>query len=184
IAATQRHCADILGIQRLPPNRDLRLLRVIPAVLRREACEESGRQHCRSVVAEPFLALGEVHLEAVETREVPCRSGEWHPHLLVDGPNIPVHTEALPIHRANALKRIIERITIASESRRLVLAADGKGDWPCGKVEQVPIKSEITYRQLKLTGVMQGNVNSLPGRLRVVGMEIQERIECGGWIRI
>src|SRR5438128_7316106 len=126
IAATQGHRADILGIKRLPADRNLRLLRIIPAVLCREAREESRRQHRRSVVAVPFLAFSKVHLQTVETRKVPCRAGEWHPYLLVNSPDIPVHTEALAVHRANRLKRIIERVTIASESRRVVLAADGK----------------------------------------------------------
>src|SRR6266478_7396481 len=31
---------------------------------------------------------------------------------------------------------------------------------------------------------MQGDVNSAPGRLGVVGSEIQEGIKCGSWIRI
>ena len=31
---------------------------------------------------------------------------------------------------------------------------------------------------------MQGDVNSAPGRLGVVGSEIQERIKCRSWVRI
>ena len=31
---------------------------------------------------------------------------------------------------------------------------------------------------------MQGDINSLPGRLGVVGIEIQERIKCRSWVRI
>src|SRR6266403_495303 len=31
---------------------------------------------------------------------------------------------------------------------------------------------------------MQSNINSLPGRLGVVGIEIEERIKCRGWVRI
>src|SRR5439155_21179172 len=184
IAATQGHRADILGIKWLPSDRNLRLLRVVPAVLRRETREESRGQHRRSVVAVPFLPLGEVHLEAVEAGEVPRGTGERHAYLLVNSPDIPVHPEALAVHRADRLKRIIERVTIARKSRRVVLAANGKGDWPGGKIKQIADKSEVTYGQLKFAGVMQGDVNGLPGRLGVVGMEIQERIECGGWIRI
>src|SRR4249919_3139194 len=43
IAATQRQRADVLRIHRLPPDRYLRFLRIILAVLRRDRREQSGR---------------------------------------------------------------------------------------------------------------------------------------------
>ena len=93
---------------------------------RRLGREECRRQHVRGVLAVPFLALSKVNLEAVEAREVPRGTGEWHSHLLVDSPDITVHTEALPVHRANGVEGVIERVAIACESRRVVLAANGK----------------------------------------------------------
>src|SRR6266487_2983394 len=119
-------------------------------MLRRQACKQPRRQYRRGVVAVPLLALGKVHFKAVETREVPCGAGKWYPHFLVDSPDIPVHPEALSIHRANALKGVIERVAIAGESRRIVLAANDKGYRPCGKIKQVTVNRVITYSQLIL----------------------------------
>src|SRR6478609_7428217 len=151
IAATQRECPDRLGIHRLPANRYLRLLCIIPAMPRRHGWEKPRRQHRGGVGAIPFFSFGKVYFEAVEAREVPCRTGEWHTYFLVDPPDVPIHTVALPVRRADGIKRSIERVTIASESRRIVLAANGKGDRPGGKIEQVTVKSGIVYRQLILT---------------------------------
>src|SRR2546428_6434624 len=148
IAATQGYRPDPFRIKWLPADGNLRLLRVILAVRRRQACEESRRQNCRGVVAVPFLALGKVHLKTVETGEVPRGTGDRHTHFFVDSPDIPVHPEALPIHRANRLKRVIERVAIAGEPGRVILAANRKRDWPGGKLKQVAVNSGITYRQL------------------------------------
>src|SRR5205823_10793591 len=82
IAATQCHCADILGINRLPAHRHLRLLRIIRAVKRGHLREKARRQHRRGVIAVPFLSLGKVHFKAVEAREVPRGTGEWYAHFL------------------------------------------------------------------------------------------------------
>src|SRR5438093_1702507 len=101
IAATQGKGADKFGIERLPANRELWLLCVILAVRRRLKWESSRRQNSRGVLAVPFLALGKINLEAVETWEVPGRTGEGNPHFLVDRPNIPVDPRAYPIRRAN-----------------------------------------------------------------------------------
>ena len=98
ITATQRHRADVLGIQRLPTDRHFWLLRVVRRVHGRLKREESRRQHRRCVVAVPFLALGKVNLEAVEPGEVPRGAGKRYPYFLVDSPDITVHTEALTIH--------------------------------------------------------------------------------------
>src|SRR5256886_10710010 len=80
----------------------------------------------RSVLAVPFLALREVNLEAVKAGEVPGRTRKGNPHLLVDCPDVPIHSEVLPIHRANRLKRLIKRVTITCHSLSAILAADGK----------------------------------------------------------
>src|SRR5262249_24978527 len=125
-----------------------------------------------------------------EPREVPCGTGERHSHFLVDRPDIPVHTEALPVHRANGLERVIERVTIPSKPRGIVLAADGKGDRPGGKIEQVAVNGCVINRQLNFTGVMQSNINSLPGPRAVyvtsasnwVSAEATERIKRRGRI--
>src|SRR2546430_13312175 len=55
----------------------------------------------RSVLAVPFLALREVNLEAVKAGEVPGSTRKGNPHLLVDCPDVPIHSEVLPIHRVN-----------------------------------------------------------------------------------
>src|SRR4029077_20806125 len=112
--------------------------------------EKHGREHIRSDLAVPFLPLSEVHLQAVEAREVPCGAREWHTYFLVDCPDIPIHTVALPVRRADGITRSTERVTIASESRRIVLATNGKGDRPGGKIEQVTVERGIVYRQLIL----------------------------------
>ena len=149
---------------------------------RRLKWEEAGRQHRRCILAVPFLTLGKVYLKAVEPREVPRRAGEWHTHFLVDSPDIPVHTVALPIYRANRVKGVIERVTIAIESRRVILAANGKGDRPGGKIEQVAVNSGVTYRQLIRTRVMESDINSCSGRRAVLAKKPTERIKRSGRI--
>src|SRR5207244_1662751 len=80
----QSHSANVFGINRLPANRYLRPLRVIPgARVRNKWC-----QNCLSVLAVPFLALGKVNLAAVEAGEVPCRACEWYSNFFVDRPDI------------------------------------------------------------------------------------------------
>src|SRR5262249_43090030 len=68
--------------------------------------------------------------------------------------------------------------------RRVILTADSKGDGSRGKVKQVTVNGGITYRQLIFPRVMQGDVNSGPCCLGVMGSEIQERIKCRSWVRI
>src|SRR4029453_2352016 len=97
--------------------------------------------------------------EAVEARKVPRRAGERYPHFLVNSPDIPVHFEALPIHRANGLKRDVKRIAIAGEPRRVVLATDREGDRPRGKIKQVAVEGQVTYRELIFTGILQVPIN-------------------------
>src|SRR5206468_11696332 len=124
-----------------------------------------------------LLSLGKVHLEAVEPGEVPCRAGKWNSHFLVDPPDIPVHTEALPVHRANGAKGVIERIPITGESRRVVLAADCKRHRTGGGIEQVTVKSAIINRQFILTGGMQRHINGTSGLGGVRAMETPEGIK-------
>ena len=159
IAATQRHRADILGIKRLPADRYLRLLRII------RCCARARPAGTVRKVAPPRCCCCTIPRARQSPprsyrsrREVPRGTGEWHPHFLVDSPDIPVHPEALPIRRANGVKGVIERVTIASKSRRVVLAANGKRDRAGGKIEQVTVKGAVD-RQLILTRVMQGHIN-------------------------
>src|SRR5205823_14871877 len=163
IAATQGECADVLGIERLPTHRYLRLLRIILGTYAGNKRLEPERQHSRGIVAVPFLPLGKVHFEAIEAREVPRGTGEWHPYFLVYSPDIAVHPEALSVRRADGVKGGIERVSIARKSRRVVFAADGKRDRTSGKIKQIAVECEVTYRQLILTRVMQGNINGCSG---------------------
>ena len=168
VTAAQCQCTDILGINRLPAHRDLRLLRVIISVCRRL----KRNYDCRSIVAVPLLALGEVHLQAIEAGEVPRWAGKWHPYFLVDSPHIAIDPEALPIHRTNRLKRVVERVTIACEPRRVVFTTDREGDRPRGKIKQVTVKGGIVYRQLIFTGILQVHINLCPGRPGIVSTDI------------
>ena len=132
----------------------------------------------------PFLPLGKVNLKAIEGREVPRGTGEWHPYFLVDSPDTSVHPEALPVRGANGVKGRIERITIAGKSRRVVFAANGKRDRTTGKIKQIAVECQVTYRQLIVTRVMQVNINVCVGRQRVSVEKPSERIERRGWICI
>src|SRR6266550_5488921 len=184
VARTQGKGADIFWINRLPANRDLWFLRIIPAVRCRLRWEGAGSEHRGGILAVPFLALGKVNLEAIESGKVPGRTSKWYPHFLVDRPNIPVDSGASAIVGADALKGCIQGVTIARPSRRVILTANREGDRPGRKIEEVAVVGEIAYRQLVFARVMQVDVNSAPGRLGVVGIEIQERIKCSSWIRI
>ena len=116
IAAAQRERPDILGIYRLPANRNLRLLRIIPAMRCWDLREQRGSQHCGGVGAIPFFSFGKVYLEAVDAPEVPCRTGEWHTYFFVDSPDVPIRTEALTIRRTDGVKGGIERVTIYGQT--------------------------------------------------------------------
>src|SRR5262249_25236759 len=78
----------------------------------------------------------------------------------------------------------IERVTIASEPRCVVLAANGEGDRPCRKIEQVAVNGCVINRQLIFTGVMQSNINSLPGPRAVLTEKAAEWIKRRGWVRV
>ena len=180
VAAAQGQCPNILRIKRLPAHRNLWLLRVIfgaHTVLK-------WLQDRRSVLAVPFLPLGKINLEAIETPEVPRGAGERYPHFLVDCPDIPVHLEALPIHRAKRTKRVIERITIALQSRCVVLTANGKGNRTGGKIKQVAVERGVIQGQLIGAGIVQGDINSGSGRGRVRAKEAKEGIKRRGRVRI
>src|SRR5262249_11063209 len=125
-----------------------------------------------------------VYLKAVEPREVPRRTGKRHTYFLVDCPDVPIHSEALPVRRANRVKGGIERITIAGKPRRVVFAAYRKGDRSGRKVKQVAVEGGIVDRQLILTGVMQGNISSCSGRRGVLAEKASKRIKRRCWIGI
>src|SRR5262245_8445019 len=163
VAAAQCESPNILGIERLPAHRYFRLLRIIRAMRCGNKRLDPDRQHSRGIVAVPFFPLGKVYLQAIKPGKVPRWTGERNPYFLVNSPDIPVHPEALPVHRANRVKGCIERITIAGKPRRVILAAYGKGDRSGGKVKQVTVEGGIVYRQLILTGVMQRDINSCSG---------------------
>src|SRR6476469_6608466 len=92
ITAAQGQGADPLGIHWLPAYGKFRLLCVILRMLRRDKWQGCGGQNSRGVLAEPFLALGNIELEAVCTGKVPQRTGHWESHFLVSRPDVPVHS--------------------------------------------------------------------------------------------
>src|SRR5439155_25153866 len=132
----------------------------------------------------PIITLGKLHFQANEATEAPRVTVERHPYFLADPPDIPLHPQAVPVHRPNELKGAIERITIARKSRRVVFAADGKRDRTSRKIKQISVKGQITYRQLIRTRVMQGNINACVGRQGISVKKTSERIERRGWICI
>src|SRR5215471_2896572 len=184
IAAAQSQRANILGIERLPTHRYLRLLRIILGTLCGNKRLDPDRQNSRGILTVPFLPLGKVHLQTVKRREVPCWARERYPYFLVYSPDIPVHAEALPVRRANGVKGGIERITIASKPRRVVLAANGKRDRTSGKIKQIAVECEVPQRQLIRTRVMEVNINLCVGRQGVSVEKASERIKRRGWICI
>src|SRR6266516_2134354 len=68
----------------------------------------------------------------------------------------------------------------------MVLAANRKRDRPGRKIKQIAVEGEIAQRQLKLTGVMQGDIDFVPRRrsLTVRRAEVQEGVKRCGRIRI
>src|SRR5205814_10144356 len=68
--------------------------------------------------------------------------------------------------------------------RRVVLATDRKGDRTGGKIEQVTVESQITYRQLILTGILQVHINFCPSRPGVASTDIQKGIKRSGRLGI
>src|SRR6476646_9526854 len=81
-----------LGIKRLPAHRKFWLLRVVLRVLRWDKWQVRYGENRRGILAVPFLALGNVELEAVRAGEVPHRAGDRKSHFLVGCPNVPVHS--------------------------------------------------------------------------------------------
>src|SRR5215467_14151279 len=53
-----------------------------------------------------------------------------------------------------------------------------------GNIKQIAIKSEITYLQLLLTGILQVHINRCPGGPGVMPYKVQERIKRGSRICI
>ena len=54
---------------------------------------------------------------------------------------------------------IVQRVTIAIEPRRVILAANRKRDWTGGKIEQVAVKGRIVNWQLIFAGILQVHIN-------------------------
>src|SRR4051794_27913442 len=129
-------------------------------------------EHCswRRILAIPFLALGDIKLEAVRAGEVPLRAGHRKPHFLIGCPNIPVHPRSFEIDGAKCVKGRIFRIRIAPPTLPTILESERKRDWPGGKTEQIAVEMEIAQRQLKDAGVMQSNINPA-NRCRAVTAE-------------
>ena len=174
ITSAQSDSANVFGIQRLPANGHLRLLRVIPgARVRNKWC-----QNCLSVLAEPFLALGKVNLEAVEAGEVPCRACERYSNFFVDRPDIAVDFCRLAVGRTDRLECYVQRIRFAIPPLTVIFAADRERNRPRGKIEQVAVNRGIVQRQFICGGVMQVNIHCGPGRSRIMASKIQERIKC------
>src|SRR5437762_7586857 len=84
VSTTQGERANPVGVKRLPAHGELRLLRVKLGVLRFQD------RSWRSVLAVPFLALGNVDLEAVRPWQFPRWAGHRNTHFLIGCPNIPV----------------------------------------------------------------------------------------------
>ena len=184
VAGTQGDGADQCGIKRLPTDGEFRPLRVVLSACRRLKWEGSTRQNGRGVLAVPLLALGKIEFETVSAGEIPSRTGDGNTDLLVHCPDIAVHPEALPIDRANRLKRCVERVTSARKSRCVVLTAQSKGKRSGRKIEDVAVKSGIIQRQLHFTRVLQVDVNTSPGHLAVPTELPTEGVKCRGRIRV
>ena len=61
-----------------------------------------------------------------------------------------------------------------------ILEPSREGDRPGGKIEQITIEMEISQWQLKLAGVMQGNIHPANRGLSVATEESKEGIKrCG-----
>src|SRR5438552_19113455 len=91
VTGAQRQRADPLGIKRLPAHRKFRFLCVVLRVLRWDKRQEADRQDSGSVLAVPFLALGNVELEAVRTGRVPRRAGDGEAKLLIGCPDVAIY---------------------------------------------------------------------------------------------
>ena len=100
VAASQGHSADVLGVKRLPADRELGPLRVELGACRWLRRSQEG-WNSRSVLAVPLLALGNIELQAVGAGEIPSRTGDRNAHFLVHTPDVPVIFKALSIHRAD-----------------------------------------------------------------------------------
>ena len=174
VTAAQGQRANPLGVKRLPAHGKFRLLRVILRMLRRA---KEGWSSRRCVLAVPFLALGNIELEAVRAGKVPRRAGHRNSHFLIGCPNVPVHPEASKLRGTDRVKRGVLRVGIVPPPLPTVLEPEREGDRPGGKIEQIAVDSEISQRQLKLAGVMQGNIDPANGGLAVATEESQEGIK-------
>src|SRR5439155_24120348 len=90
----------------------------------------------------------------------------------------------LDILGTNCVKTGVLRVWIAPPPFPVVIEPGRKGDWPGGKIEQIPIEMEISQWLLKLAGGMERNVEPAYCRLGVLTLESKERVKRCGRIRI
>ena len=74
-------------VKRLPANRELRSLGVELRV-RLRGMTEVAAVFC----GVPFLALGQIELQAVSAGEIPGWAGHGNTHFLVEAPNISIYS--------------------------------------------------------------------------------------------
>src|SRR4029077_647291 len=83
VARTHRE----LLIKRLPANRELRSLGVeLRGRLMRYVCARG------LILGVPFLALGQIKLQAVSAGEIPGWAGNGNAHFLIHAPNISIYS--------------------------------------------------------------------------------------------
>src|SRR5437899_12642526 len=94
VTGPQGERANPAGVERLPPNGELRLLRVKLGVFLRQNGRSCGG---RCILAIPFFALGDVELEAVRSWQLPRRAGHRNMHFLTGCQNVAARLSVLEI---------------------------------------------------------------------------------------
>src|SRR5206468_10744579 len=95
--------------------------------------------------------------------------------------------DALPISldkRTDRVKTGVLRVRIGPPPLPAILEPGREGDRPGGKIEQITIEMKIGQWQLKLAGVMQGNIHPANRGLGVPTLESQKGIKRCGRVRI
>ena len=139
----------------------------------------------QSVLAVPFLALGNIELEAVRAGKVPQPG--WSPEIAL--PDRLPKRPGSPVKLRNRGADRVKRGVLRSEGSFLhrsprYSSPSAKETGPAGKIEQIAVDSEITQRQLKFAALVQSNINSADGGLAVPTKESQKRIKCCSRISI
>ena len=140
IAAAKGERTDPLWIKRLPAHRKFRFLCVILRVLRRDRWQACDGQNCRGVLAVPFLALGNIELEAVRTGKVPQRAGHWKSHFLIGRPDVPVHSGRFEIGSALRAKGGAQCVGIVLPPLATVFESAAKETGPAGRLNRSPLR--------------------------------------------